>query len=66
MTHLIHCRRVLGLTELKRNPVEAVASGEGEPVAVLSYNEPAFYCVPSELFERMKFAFEQFESGKSA
>jgi len=54
------------LTELKRNPVEAVASGKGEPVAVLSYNEPAFYCVPSELFERMQFAFEQFESGKSA
>lgn len=41
------------VTELKTNPMKVVASGLGQPVAVLNRNEPAFYCVPAKAFEAM-------------
>ncbi|EBC1279535.1 type II toxin-antitoxin system Phd/YefM family antitoxin [Salmonella enterica] len=30
-----------------------VSTGDGYPVAILSRNQPVFYCVPTELYERM-------------
>lgn len=41
------------ISELKKNPMAFVASGHGEPVAVLNHNRPAFYCVPASLFEAL-------------
>ena len=41
------------ISELKSNPSETVAAGGGEPVAILNRNKPAFYCVPSDLYEAM-------------
>lgn len=38
------------ITDLKRNPMGTVAEGEGNAVAILNRNEPAFYCVPPELY----------------
>lgn len=38
------------ITDLKKNPMGTVADGEGEAVAILNRNEPAFYCVPPELY----------------
>ena len=34
------------VSELKKNPMGTVASGEGFPVAILNRNVPAFYCIP--------------------
>lgn len=41
------------ITELKANPMKAVASGHGKTVAVLNHNAPAFYCVPADAYEKL-------------
>lgn len=41
------------VSELKKNPMATVSAGDGYPVAILNRNQPAFYCVPAELYERM-------------
>ncbi len=38
------------ITDLKRNPMGTIEEGEGGAVAILNRNEPAFYCVPPELY----------------
>lgn len=41
------------ISELKANPMKAVAVGEGMPVAILNRNEPVFYCVPAKFYEAL-------------
>ena len=50
MTYLILTNTAASITDLKRNPMGTVAEGEGCAVAILNRNEPAFYCVPPELY----------------
>ncbi|MGJ7065534.1 plasmid stabilization protein [Morganella morganii] len=50
MTYQILSNTAASITDLKRNPMGTVQEGEGNPVAILNRNEPAFYCVPPELF----------------
>ncbi|KDX86541.1 toxin-antitoxin system,PHD family protein [Escherichia coli 2-222-05_S4_C2] len=38
-----------------------VSSGDGYPVAILNRNQPAFYCVPAELYEKMLDALDNQE-----
>ncbi|EFF0785218.1 antitoxin of toxin-antitoxin stability system [Escherichia albertii] len=38
-----------------------VSAGDGYPVAILNRNQPAFYCVPAELYERMLDALDDQE-----
>lgn len=35
-----------------------VSAGDGFPVAILNRNQPAFYCVPAELYEKMLDALD--------
>lgn len=58
----VHCNRVAGISDLKANPEKLVASTEGEALVILSYNKPVFYCVPLDLFERMKSALDAQEA----
>ncbi|ERS84098.1 toxin-antitoxin (TA) system antitoxin [Marinobacter sp. EVN1] len=53
MTHQIYSEITASISELKKNPMAAVDSGEGFPIAVLNRNKPAFYCVPAEIYEAM-------------
>lgn len=53
MTHQIYSEVTASISELKKNPMAAVNSGEGFPIAVLNRNKPAFYCVPAEIYEAM-------------
>lgn len=39
------------ISELKKNPMATVTSGDGFPVAILNHNQPAFYCVPAATWE---------------
>ncbi|MCR1088064.1 type II toxin-antitoxin system Phd/YefM family antitoxin [Escherichia coli] len=48
-------------SELKKNPMATVRAGDGYPVAILNRNQPAFYCVPAELYERMLDALDDQE-----
>lgn len=38
-----------------------VSAEDGYPVAILNRNQPAFYCVPAELYERMLDALDDQE-----
>lgn len=50
MSYQILSTTAASITELKRNPINTLKKGNGSAVAILNRNEPAFYCVPPELF----------------
>lgn len=50
MTYQILTTTAASITDLKKNPMGTVADGDGEAVAILNRNEPAFYCVPPALY----------------
>ena len=66
MNNIIHSRFVASVSELKKNPMEVVNNGFGEAVAILNRNNPAFYCVPAELYEEMMDLIEDRELIKLA
>ncbi|EIC22344.1 type II toxin-antitoxin system Phd/YefM family antitoxin [Thiorhodovibrio frisius] len=66
MSHLVLSRVAASISELKRNPMEILAAGEGEPVAILNRNEPAFYCVPADVFEALLEKLEDLELNATA
>jgi antitoxin StbD len=53
MAYRVLAETTASISELKKNPMAAVAAGDGLPVAVLNRNEPAFYCVPAKAYERL-------------
>ena len=46
------------ISELKANPMDVIRAAEGEPVAVLNRNIPAFYCIAPDLYETMLEALD--------
>jgi antitoxin StbD len=61
MSHLILAETTASVSELKKNPMGTVASGEGFPVAILNRNAPAFYCVPAKAYEALINKLEDME-----
>ena len=59
MVAVIHTPFTASISGLKKNPTEVALSGDGEAVAILNRNKPAFYCVPPELYQRMIDATNQ-------
>ncbi|BBU97442.1 type II toxin-antitoxin system Phd/YefM family antitoxin [Providencia rettgeri] len=53
MPQVILSNVTASISELKKNPMATVDSGEGFPVAILNRNKPAFYCVPAEIYENL-------------
>lgn len=49
MAYQILTNTAASITELKRNPMGIVAEGEGNAVAILNRNEPAFTAFPGAL-----------------
>lgn len=45
---------VASISEFKAAPTRQLAAAEGEALAVLNHNKPAFYCLPPEMFERLR------------
>ena len=58
MPNIILSDTSASVSELKKNPMATVSAGDGYPVAILNRNQPAFYCVPAELYERMLDALD--------
>ena len=58
MPHIILRDTTASVSELKKNPMATVSAGDGFPVAILNRNQPAFYCVPAELYEKMLDALD--------
>ena len=52
------------VSELKKNPMATVNAGDGYPVAILNRNQPAFYGVPAELYEKILDALDDRERVK--
>jgi antitoxin StbD len=61
MAAQIHATTVASISELKKNPMGTVATGEGLPVAILNRNEPAFYCIPAGAYEALIDRLEDLE-----
>lgn len=61
MPNIILSDTSASISELKKNPMETVSAGDGYPVAILNRNQPAFYCVPAELYEQMLDALDDQE-----
>ena len=61
MTHLVLTELTASVSELKKNPMGTVASGEGSTIAILNRNKPAFYCVPAEVYETLMEKLEDLE-----
>ncbi len=53
MPHILLSDITASISELKKNPMATVSAGNGFPVAILNRNQPTFYCVPAELYEKM-------------
>lgn len=66
MNNIIHSRFVASVSELKKNPMEVVNNGFGEAVAILNRNNPAFYCVPADMYEKLMDLIEDRELLKLA
>lgn len=61
MPSTILTHTVASISELKRNPMATVAAGDGQAVAILNHNEPAFYCVPAAVYEELMGRLEDIE-----
>lgn len=61
MPHIILSDTTASVSELKKNPMATVSAGDGFPVAILNRNQPAFYCVPAALYEKMLDALDDQE-----
>ncbi len=61
MTTRVLAEVAASITELKANPMKVAGSAYGDPVAILNRNEPAFYCVPAEIYEKMMDRLEDLE-----
>ena len=61
MANQILAQTSASVSELKKNPMGTVASGEGSPVAILNRNVPAFYCIPAKSYEALIEKLEDLE-----
>jgi len=61
MVAIILADTVVSISDLKKNPMVAVAQGEGFPVAVLNRNHPEFYCIPAESYAALLNKIEDLE-----
>ena len=66
MAHMILAEATASVSELKRNPMATVATGDGAPVAILNRNTPAFYCVPAKAYEALLERLEDLELNATA
>jgi antitoxin StbD len=66
VTYQILTTTAASITDLKKNPMGTVAEAEGGAVAILNRNEPAFYCVPPELYAYYRELAEDAELNRIA
>ncbi len=57
---------MIGVSEFKKNPIEAVEEAGGQPIAVLSNNKPQFYCLSKDSFEELMELVEDMRLGEVA
>jgi len=55
----IHSLLTVSISEFKQNPGKVVEEAQGQPVAVLNHNRPAFYAVSPELMVEMAELYDE-------
>lgn len=66
MAFTILTHMAASITDLKRDPMGTIRSAEGETIAILNRNEPAFYCVPPAMYAWLMELAEDAELGHLA
>ncbi len=61
MTTRILTEAAASISELKANPMKVAMSEDGDAIAILNRNEPAFYCIPADTYEFMMDHMEDLE-----
>lgn len=49
----IYSNKIIGITDLKKNPMQIADDIVEGPVLVLNHNKPAFYCISPVDYERL-------------
>lgn len=52
---------VASISEFKANPMKVMSYDQGNVIAVLNHNEPAFYCIPPALYEKLMEQLDDLE-----
>lgn len=55
----IHSLLTVSISEFKQNPGKVVEDAQGQSVAVLNHNRPAFYTVSPELMAQMAELYDE-------
>jgi len=66
MAHAMLADVAASITELKKDPMGTVGAGMGHAVAILNRNEPVFYVVPADEYERMVELLDDIYLGRLA
>lgn len=53
MTHAIHARTTVSITQLRRNPSGILEDAGDAPIAVLNHNKPAAYLLSARAYEAL-------------
>lgn len=61
VTHAIHARATVSMTELRRNPSGILEDAGDTPVAVLNHNKPAAYLLSARAYEALLDRLEDAE-----
>ncbi|PHM75281.1 antitoxin [Xenorhabdus cabanillasii JM26] len=65
MPQIILSRRVVSVSEFRKNPIGCVNSGNGESLAIMSRNEPAFYCISAKEYGELLQLVEDAKSKRN-
>ena len=52
MTSLVLAPVTATVSELQESPMNILQKGQGQPVAIMDGNQPAFYVVPPDIYEQ--------------
>lgn len=61
MLNEIRSKYISSISEFKKSPMDTMRLADGQAVAVLNRNGPAFYCVPTALYEALLERIEDLE-----
>lgn len=62
MNAAMQSKTSVSITELKANPIKAVTSGLGSPIAVMNRSTPVFYCIPAMSYKKLMQTVEELEA----
>ncbi|OAV29474.1 type II toxin-antitoxin system Phd/YefM family antitoxin [Moraxella catarrhalis] len=66
MLNTIYSKYIASISEFKKSPMDVLKNANGETVAVLNRNEPAFYCVPAARYADLIDLIEDLELAQIA